>query len=385
MATLRLLIQDVYKRVAKIISVGRYAELSSPSGISADRFGIFLWWDESYRYLNFEVTGCSRNSNSVVFEQGHGALKRVLQQVHATTEIDPAGYCWLGGVIERGTPLQISVTVDTDDRKFCEFADNADRHDNNSVKLSVGVIYVAEGDAMDEAELLLELQPATDPPKYEGFVALDLGNSSSALAYLAVEHRNRSNMVQVLPDVVYDRISFEEVRGQTTSVLSVLRVQGTIDIDSPVLKQQRGNVRLLDRLDAFQWGIGCDAETGNEDVNGLIFGPKRLVAQNDADAKVTISAKDLLRKRESAPKRLSLVPWMPAELYVCRLLQMFQALKKRSPRRLAVTYPCDGPGLADSNGRRQNAALKGEVRHVGIEDGGSLGARLGIAIKAAVF
>jgi len=46
---------------------------------------------------------------------------------------------------------------------------------------------------------------------------------------------------------------------------------------------------------------------------------------------------------------------------------------------------CDGPGLADSNGRRQNAALKGEVRHVGIEDGGGLGPRLGIAIKAAVF
>ena len=49
------------------------------------------------------------------------------------------------------------------------------------------------------------------------------------------------------------------------------------------------------------------------------------------------------------------------------------------------TGVCDGPGLADSKGRRQNAALKGEVRHVRIEDGGGLGARLGIAIKAAVF
>ena len=62
-----------------------------------------------------------------------------------------------------------------------------------------------------------------------------------------------------------------------------------------------------------------------------------------------------------------------------RFVEQAMALE---PRFLTM---CDGPGLADSNGRRQNAALKGEVRHVGIEDSGGLGARVGIAIKAAVF
>jgi hypothetical protein len=75
-------------------------------------------------------------------------------------------------------------------------------------------------------------------------------------------------------------------------------------------------------------------------IGELIVGPKRLLAGRDWEAPRTLQVYNMIRDNPQAavvplrvPKRL------PAELFICRVLEKFREASNREPMRLVITYP----------------------------------------------
>jgi hypothetical protein len=165
---------------------------------------------------------------------------------------------------------------------------------------------------------------------YEGYAALDLGNTSSTLV-------RRSRALQASPEIHLVQTR-EAPRGPAEPATSALRIR----LLRPPATQ--GNYKVCDCL------IGEDALAGDPPVDSLFLGAKRLLSdQTGPEAPETV---DFLLDG----KREVLGRTEPAELFVARMLQAFYRQERSYPARLVLTCPT-------TFSRHEVEQLRGAVYH----------------------
>lgn len=242
---------------------------------------------------------------------------------------------WCMGKVSRSQSIVITVAVDTESRSFLEHVSKlrADLGLRATAKLVVPLtIYGYSPEELDSAEVKVHLEPLTTLPEFQGCVSLDLGNTSTSVCSLL--SFESPDQLQSLPDVSYDYdIGEKSLRFDNATIQSILRVERVPDLN---LFQTRSEaLKQLKEPRQIKWEVGISARAEQSDVRGLVIGPKRLLARHDC-AEHVIASTDIVTDK---PIDTSLPCTLPAELYVCRLLQMFRAIKKSSPNCLAITYP----------------------------------------------
>jgi hypothetical protein len=242
---------------------------------------------------------------------------------------------WCIGKARRAQSIVINVAVDTESRSFLERLSQlrANTGQHSALKLLIPIsVYGFAHNEMDSTELNAVLTPLTALPEFQGCVSLDLGNTStSACSIRAFESPDQ---LKSLPDVSYDcDIGEKSLRSDSATIQSILRIEKLPDLNR--FDTRREALKQLKEPRHINWEVGISARAEKNDVRGLVIGPKRLLARHDS-ADYVIGSSDIVTNR---PLEVSVPCTLPAELYICRLLQMFRAITRSTPNSLAVTYP----------------------------------------------
>ena len=107
-------------------------------------------------------------------------------------------YC-LAGVVTEGDLVTVDLAVDTD---HSDFLDDGDAAQEPRLTREIGVVAVTSdgtGNArVSVGSLHLHLEPVRPMRKYDGYVALDLGNTTSTLVWLDATDVGHADRVEVL-------------------------------------------------------------------------------------------------------------------------------------------------------------------------------------------
>jgi hypothetical protein len=288
--------------------------------VTGPSFGLVLNWPRAYEF--FTVRARHGRPPTAAFLEGADGVRQVFTATGRTDQPDQAhikANHFLAAVVGVNTELQLELVIDTDHRAFREAAKGL--MPNEPLRLKVGLVLLNKAQ-FDLGNLELVLEPVAEPRRYQGFVALDLGNTATTLASLK-ESSNRVEDVDVL--------NAEAVPGRVEKSARPVETRLRLDaIDTQVAPDSNeGN-----HPNWARWDIGHIAGGGD----GLILGAKRLVASQQYDRPYTVYAAKALRgslPREPLPVHRRL----PAELFVTRVFQRFREATYEEPDRVAVTYP----------------------------------------------
>lgn len=298
---------NVWRQVGLKTRTDRYETSLQPSLIQAREYGLLLHWPRSLTFLNVGATYGDRKP----FARGRQAFETLARELAAPSP-DPMfldGKQLLVARVQRSDPIVIGFRVDTDDPVFCLMAHEELQRGEKQVKVQIGLTVFA-GRESEEGQINLFLSPADAVRTYDGYVALDVGNTASTLVCLPPgNYRAKTAALQVL-DANEERSG--GLKPNPDPVVSHVRID-TIEnfSDNPL---------------SVKWVVGRVASTA---IDGLVAGPKRLAAASDWEDLQFFNS----RQRAALPRRV------PAELLVCRMLQRFREATSTHPRELALTYP----------------------------------------------
>lgn len=346
---------NVYERIGWISDSRNHDDLSRPVNVDGDPFALILFWKKkAYFDLNVTTLDEDEREGDKFISDPRELAENVLKRVGRGDATFPPQFlqenCVIGGVVRRGQELRFEIRVNTDDALFCKEAGECAAN-NAPLKLDVNAAAIC-GAQSEQDHLLIELGALGRAPFYDGFAALDLGNTNNAVACLpgtpaprrsrgeqeqAVSIRDQSGSLLMLPDVAYEVAATSSLQTDSTSIPSMVRIDRMVDITS-LTEDQRA--RALDPIDTVTWRIGSSSRMDAPKTDGLVMGPKRLVSrQPDAD-KCTVVADDLLHAGRSRREiSVKIENWIPAELLICRIMQILQSVTRARPEELAVTYP----------------------------------------------
>jgi hypothetical protein len=330
MGELEITIENAWQRT------GRKQKLSSIldhlNEVPEGEFGLVLLWDPVYSYVQVDLLVNSKPLPSVLRNVLANDARRFVQQ-HG---LDPAQFQGVFGPqnrsllanVSRATSVQLCFTLDTDSDLYCSHTDQMDEAHRY---IPFNLLVIANGTS-DEYELHLVLDRAQPVEEYRGYVALDIGNSTTTLVLLP-SGNNTADRIRI-------------VDGN--------RTPGTISEKAdPVPSHVR-----IDRLappnsygfSRAEWVIGTTASggQGRDSVDGLILGPKRLLSGRSWSRKQRIFAypwsadpQDARGNAAVANARveMEISNRLPAELLTAQLLQRFREATNAFPSQLALTYP----------------------------------------------
>jgi hypothetical protein len=163
-----------------------------------------------------------------------------------------------------------------------------------------------------EKRILIDIEPGRGPDPFDGFAAIDFGNTNSMFACLRAD----GNLTSDIRFVQCNQPQQAETDTIDRAIPSAV-----------LLKSFRRNQRR-DLMPAATWDIGEDA-LGNG-PGELLLGGKRLLAdpRRGEEHRVVLPGGEV-----SIPKDL------PAELFLTRMLRAFYASELGYPKPISVTYP----------------------------------------------
>lgn len=227
----------------------------------------------------------------------------------------------------RESQLVLTFHIDTDDergyQKFVKIREQAGEKGLPipSPPIHVSTYHSGKLDAL--RQIKLDLRPMEQMKPYDGYAALDLGNTSTTLVCFP---RNTSRTEDT-----------EVIRGEGTK--SPESTQSTIRITKYETKehqpQKKGGVAArIAEADAPPMPF-AECVVGDEALEefsgGLVMGAKRLLASPNPDEKQQILLDD--DRLVSIPKQ------QPAEFFISQLIRRFHQKKLKHLSKLAITYP----------------------------------------------
>ncbi|HEX7378828.1 MAG TPA: hypothetical protein VF278_17025 [Pirellulales bacterium] len=327
--TWKLTINDARLHVGTLPHQSTHDDMTRPKLIAAKEFVLIFSWPAELSFLSIEAQAADKGGGQPVRlssreEDFHAALAKTGCAPFDFSQAD--GYTFLAGVVARGHQMHLTVSLNTDDPAF---AKRIQGDAIESLLLDVGINYW-HGPQTEEGLLQVEVRGARQAPPYSGFLALDLGNTSSALCALDVA-ADSSHDLRMLPSVEYGAAAAARLTSAGDSLPSRVRMDD-VDLDS----HEPLGEELLNRPDAFVWRVGDEITGANAYADGVVIGPKRLLTRRD-DVPLELGVKR--RRGNGRRETLRLPNRLPAELLMCRMFQVFQTITKERPQRLAITYP----------------------------------------------
>ncbi|MFO0957179.1 MAG: hypothetical protein U0800_06890 [Isosphaeraceae bacterium] len=333
-------IPDIWQRVGK----RRWSQeaaaklLASPPGDANAPYLLVLHWPSSASYLDISA----RRGKDEPFL---GEADEVLRQLKAhgiPYDQVPAALArrrckCLAAVVKADDKLTLDVEVDTNHPEFLEEAAEAGE---DGINREVEVLAVPDAGLGGAARpsvgsLHLHLEPASPMRRYDGYVALDLGNTNTTLVGLhahAVGHAGDVDVINV------------EGRAGCPPVPSALRLTQF----EPAPEDEP------DRMEEAECFVG---ESALSQASGwLVLGAKRILAEADPDTRHPIW---LGGQRHSVSKTL------PAELFLSELFRFFHREKLEVPRQLSITHPTTFSPY--EIGQLRQAVVQGWRRSLGAE------------------
>ena len=340
-----------------------------PSLAEAPTFGLRIAWPKAAGFLTVRGQVIAASENNVIAEflqgsQGTAAVARQMGlELSARQEETPV----ISAAILKNSRLLLEFRVDTESPHFIKASENPEFRASeasqtfldlraaaarsgysvdpasqmpvlfdpasSSLTIILPVTYYKKGDnapLTEPDQIRLTLRDVMPPPPYAGYVAIDLGNTSSSLACIdrAVAGRGLAGRVNLLR-LETDLEARPRLGTRGEPIRSSLRID-RIRVNDFATTGWHPKIALwvVDRL-AEMPGIG-----------EVIVGPKRQLASRDWETLRTLQVYNTIRESPQAsivslrvPKRL------PAELFLCRLLEKFREASNREPMRLAITYP----------------------------------------------
>lgn len=332
-------IPDVWQRVGK----RRWSQeavaktLANPPGDAAAAYLLVLHWPASASYLDVRA----RIDKGEEFLDDPTEVLRQLKAHGIPYDQVPAALArrrskCLAAVVRADDKLLLDVEIDTNHPEFLEEA--ADVVDGINREIEVLAVPDARQNvsAFPTVDAIhLHLEPAEPMRRYDGYVALDLGNTNTTLVSLhahAVGHAADVDVINV------------EGRAGSPPVPSALRLT----------KFEPAPEDDPDRMEQAECFVG---ESALSQASGwLVLGAKRILAETDPTAKHPIW---LGGQRHAVSKTL------PAELFLSELFRFFHCEKLEVPRLLAITHPTTFSPYEISQLRQ--AVVQGWRRSLGAE------------------
>jgi len=368
---LRLIVPDIFLRTGLVFyeyatqtladwwsdpAVGSLFE--SPSGI------VVLSWNVPYLRIRAEVfnesnTGQRPGGDATFVSDSARVAKLIEEEIKKAPKIKPAQM--IAGKVSPRDVLRITFIVDTD---HVSLIDDVKRAPEGGVAyelpLACYLIYLnTQAKAEDNARkqyrktISLVLQPATYAPAYKGIVAVDLGNTNTTVAAVDIDREPSAGSVMVCPELAYgvnDPKQFA-LSPHGNLLPSVMRIYSTVDLESPNVSDSVELMGLssIDELrravEGYSFEVGQSAQPALWPPDGLLVSPKRQLTargQNSGNS-VRTRLDDHVPPKPNydAPcdYELKMTPELPAELFICRLFQIFKSIQRTYPRRIVVTYP----------------------------------------------
>jgi hypothetical protein len=326
------------------------------AGRGGGPLGLFLAWRSAdFDFLDVEARGLAPDGGKdETFQAGWPAVLQLFQKMRLTA-IDcapdfPTKNRFRAGILPASGVLSLRFALNTDAESFRKL-DRArgDRADTEPVLAEILLAAFDAAGVFDQGKLQLQIRPARLPAEYTGHAALDVGNASTALAFLPAGFLDLGRMHSVPADDPAEA----PVRGPIASIESIVR----IDEFRPATAEDPNR----EAPEAYDWKVG-EVALDTKGGDGVIFGAKRLLAGPDANegmplhVYLTDKERDPQRVRQPAriPKRL------PGDLLVCRLLQRFRQVTVAQPPPLAMTFPTTYS--REEIGRLQNAVCRAWCR-----------------------
>lgn len=199
----------------------------------------------------------------------------------------------------------------------------------------------------------LTLKPAEYARPFGGVVAVDLGNTNTTVAAVSVDQEPRASRVLICPEIMYGEVNPQSYSFARSAnfVPSVLRIYSVTDITSPAAQKWAEDLGFLDpagvqeMAEGYAFAIGDAAQPWLPSSDGLIVSPKRQLTIDKTAGAISVrvrlddSVPPQAHLERPADYQVELPPQRPAELFVCRLFQIFKNLQRAYPRRIVVTYP----------------------------------------------
>lgn len=349
---LSISIPDVFRRVGVIERTHvSQSDLRPKRPFEAKHYALLVYWPRSLPWLEVRLRHGDPGQD---FTDDRDGLVAVCQQVGADPDhVAPPNFLqgqqFQTAFVARDAPITLNVRIDTDHEGFRQAVLNQEGSQEREEFLQT--IQVRFFDAKQlgvyldqEGAVTLILKPAKPVPAYDGFAAIDLGNTSSTMVGLSMsEAFYRTNRIRI---VNADAIR-GEMREHVDPVVSNVRIDRVRSYEpSPAGVRQFPSVPKDDYPQTVNWVAGRlanpldGAGSGGAVTNGLVLGAKRLIAGKDWEKTQKILAlhRHTYSKVEQI-EQIDVVNRIPAELLACRLMQRFREATCAWPRALAVTYP----------------------------------------------
>jgi molecular chaperone DnaK (HSP70) len=347
---LSISIPDVFQRVGTIERTHvSQNDIRPRRPFDAKQYGLLAYWPRSLAWLTIQLRA---GEPGVDFKDGHEGLSEVcLAHGADANHVAPAKFLqthsYQVASVNRDAPITLSIRIDTDHEGFRQAVlaqPGAVVREEFLLPINLlffdakhlGVYFNQEG------TLTLSLKPAKSVPSYDGFAALDLGNTSSTLVGLSLSDAfYRTDAMKL----VHADAPRGEWRAHVDAVVSHVRIDRIRSYEPPPPGVRRfPSVLKDDYPQTVNWVAGRLASpqdnASGSGTTGLVLGAKRLIAGKDWERtqKLVCLHRHTYQKTEQT-EQVEILNRLPAELLVCRMLQRFREAAQAWPRALAITYP----------------------------------------------
>ena len=308
---------------------------------------LVMHWPVSAAYIEVTARGAIGEFASNADEIELMLAERGVTELRLPAALSKRRSHCLAAEVNLGEVLTLDFAINTDDPDFLDAfaAESGDGGMTREIELhsfrlrATGAGQVQEG----VGSLHIHLEPAEPMRKYDGYVALDLGNTNSSLVALHANDLGHASDVEVIsldPDVEYAPIP---------TAVRLVRFDSREANDSG-------------RMEIAECNIGNAALSA---IDGwLVLGAKRILAQSNPNARHDFWLNG---------QRHAVSTTLPAELFLSEMFRVFHCQKVEVPRQIAITHPTTFspfeirqlrewqryPGLATVAGRLPNWSFDG--------------------------
>jgi molecular chaperone DnaK (HSP70) len=252
-----------------------------------------------------------------------------------------AGFDYLAAKLPGNADITIQFTVDTEDDDFIKAARAhfKEKPDEPFALEAHAYLFDAQHrDAkLETIQVVLEGSQAL-PGFDEGLIGIDLGHSSSSLAWMP-PLGDSTGSIQVLD--ARGRPSSRDDREPT--ILGKLD-KAASPVDSNLQLTHVSQTHERHRLNWCRWSVGV-APGGKSSPDNIFFSVKRQLAERGpgpgrpSPTRRVMAFRSLSPTENEAEAEVELDARLPAELFFCRLFQRHREALCRSARCFAITYP----------------------------------------------
>ncbi|HEV3145076.1 MAG TPA: hypothetical protein VGZ47_14395 [Gemmataceae bacterium] len=348
-------ITDVYQRVGVI----EHTHTSSPLDMrpkrpfDAKQYGVLVFWPRAIS--SWFSLRLQHGDPAQDFKDSPEAIDEVCRTVGVKPDdVASASFKqnnnYQVACVGRDAKITLTVRIDTDHEGFRQAVlDQEGAEQRKEFLQNVEVMFFDAkllGTYFNQQGVIsISVKPANPVPAFDGFAALDLGNTSSTLVALSLSNAfYKTDAIQI--------VNADAPRGDLKQHIDPVVSNVRIDLIRSYEPQPPG-VRVFpsvpkdDYPQTVNWVAGRVASpqdgsaSGTEPATqGLVLGSKRLAAGKDWEKtqKLVARHRRTYEKTEQS-EQVEILHRLPAELLICRLLQRFREATYCWPRSLAITYP----------------------------------------------